>query len=121
MKKIYLFLLCAFLFPFVTKAQVVINEVYGGGGNTGSLYKSDFIELYNTSSVPVSVEGWSVQYAATTGSNWSRTNLTGTIPANGYYLIKQSTGTVGTVDLPSPDVTGTLTMAAGAGKVALVN
>ncbi|WP_278600374.1 hypothetical protein [Clostridium tertium] len=26
---------------------VVISEVYGGGGNFGSKYKNDFIELYN--------------------------------------------------------------------------
>lgn len=26
-------------------AQVVINEVYGGGGNSGSHYKADFVEL----------------------------------------------------------------------------
>lgn len=29
--------------------HVVISEAYGGGGNSGSKYKSDFIELYNPS------------------------------------------------------------------------
>ena len=27
--------------------NVVISEVYGGGGNSGALYKNDYIELYN--------------------------------------------------------------------------
>ena len=36
-------------------AQVVISQVYGGGGNSGAPYKSDFIELHNTGSAPVSV------------------------------------------------------------------
>src|SRR3954469_10195162 len=28
-------------------AGVVINEAYGGGGNSGSTYTNDFVELYN--------------------------------------------------------------------------
>ena len=30
-------------------ANVVISEVYGGGGNSGAPWKSDFVELYNRS------------------------------------------------------------------------
>ena len=102
--------------------SIVINEVYGGGGNNGSLYKNDFIELYNNSNSPVSLAGWSIQYnsAAGTGS-WQLTNLSGTIPAHGYYLVQEAVGAGGTANLPTPDATGTISMAAGAGKVALVN
>ena len=122
MKKFYFFFLAAFLFAnFSLQAQVVINEVYGGGGNSGATWKSDFIELYNNGSSAVSLAGWSVQYASTAGTTWQVTNLSGTIPPNGYYLIKESTGSGGTTDLPTPDATGTIAMAAGAGKVALVN
>ncbi|WP_087960681.1 Calx-beta domain-containing protein [Lysobacter antibioticus] len=102
-------------------AQVVISQVYGGGGNSGATLKSDFIELHNNGSDPVDLTGWSVQYASSTGSNWSRTPLTGTIAPGGYYLIKQADGSGGTVALPTPDAIGTLAMAGGAGKVALVN
>ena len=28
-------------------ASLVINEVYGGGGNSGAAYTHDFVELYN--------------------------------------------------------------------------
>ena len=28
-------------------SNVVINEVYGGGGNSGAKYTHDFVELYN--------------------------------------------------------------------------
>src|SRR6478752_505399 len=48
-------------------APVVINEVYGGGGNLGALYDRDFVELVNVSSAPVNLTGWSVQYTSTTG------------------------------------------------------
>jgi len=122
MKKIYtLFSFFIVLLSNSLNAQVVINEVYGGGGNSGSTYKNDFIELYNNSGSSVSLAGWSVQYASATGSTWNVTALSGSIPANGYYLIQQAAGSGGTTNLPTPDATGTAAMAATAGKVALVN
>lgn len=104
-----------------TSSVVVISEVYGAGGNGGASFTNDFIELYNNSDNAVDLSGWSVQYASATGTTWTnQTNLKGAIPARGFYLIQESGGTVG-VALPTPAVTGTIAMAAGAGKVALVN
>lgn len=100
---------------------VVISQVYGGGGNTGSLYKNDFIELHNLGTTTVNLSGWSVQYAATAGTNWSRTDLSGDLDPGEYFLIQEAQGTGGTVDLPTPDATGTIAMSATAGKVVLVN
>jgi len=100
---------------------IVINEVYGGGGNSGAEYKNDFIELYNPTSFPVNLNGWSVQYGSATGTTWSgKTTLTGTIAANGYYLIQQSAGTGGVSALPTPDDIGGISLSGTAGKVALV-
>src|ERR1700712_359477 len=50
---------------------LVVNEVYGGGGNTGATLRNDFVELRNTTTHPISLGGLSVQYrsAAGTGSN----------------------------------------------------
>ena len=64
----------------VSPAQpVVINEVYGGGGNSGGLYNRDFIELRNVSANPVDVTGWAVQYGSATGTVFSAlTVLSGT-------------------------------------------
>ena len=56
--------------------DIVISEVYGGGGNSGATLTNDFIELFNRGSSAVSLNGWSVQYASTIGTTWSRTNLT---------------------------------------------
>ena len=102
-------------------AQVVVSQVYGGGGNSGATLRSDFIELRNTGENTVSLDGWSVQYASSAGSSWQRTPLAGSIAPGGYYLVKQADGAGGTVDLPAPDATGTIAMAATNGKVALVN
>jgi hypothetical protein len=98
----------------------VISQIYGGGGNSGATLKNDFIELYNRGASVVDVTGWSVQYASASGTTWQTTALSGTIPAGGYYLVKEAQGSGGTVDLPTPDATGTTAMSATAGKVALV-
>ena len=40
-------------------ANVVINEVYPGGGNAGATFNADFIELYNRGTTPFSLNGYS--------------------------------------------------------------
>src|SRR3546814_15055174 len=77
-------------------AQVVISQVYGGGGNSGATLKSDFIELHNTGSDPVSVEGRPVQYASSSAPTWQVTPLAGTIGPVGSCLVKKNEGTCGT-------------------------
>lgn len=115
---------------YAESPNIVISQVYGGGGNTGATYKNDFIELYNRGDTPASVAGWSVQYASatSTGNFGSATNLITELPpitlAPGQYLlIQEAQGAGGTVDLPTPDVTDAtpVNMNATAGKVALVN
>jgi predicted extracellular nuclease len=100
--------------------DVVISEVYGGGGNSGATLTNDFIELHNRSASPVDVSGWSVQYASATGTTWLRTNLSGTIPAGAHYLVQEAAGAGGTEPLPAPDAVGSTAMSATSGKVALV-
>ncbi|MBL8512887.1 MAG: ExeM/NucH family extracellular endonuclease, partial [Betaproteobacteria bacterium] len=84
-------------------------------------YKQDFIELFNRGNVAVNISGWTLQYASAAGTTWQVTNLSGTIPAGGYYLIQQAAGTGTQGNLPTPDATGTIAMGASAGKVALVS
>jgi uncharacterized repeat protein (TIGR02543 family) len=105
--------------PARAASDLVVSQVYGGGGNAGATYKNDFIELHNRGSSTISLTGYSVQYAATMGSSWSVTALSGSIPAGGYYLVQEAAGAGGTTSLPTPDATGSINMAAGAGKVAL--
>jgi predicted extracellular nuclease len=102
-------------------AQVVISQVYGGGGNSGSTYKNDFIEVFNRGNAAASLAGWSVQYSSAGGTSWAVTPLSGTIGAGQYYLIQEAQGAGGTTNLPTPDASGTIAMGAGAGKVALLN
>ena len=102
-------------------AKVVVNQLYGGGGNSGSVYSNDFIELFNDADTTVNLAGWSVQYAAATGSSWQVTPLTGTIRPHGFFLVAESAGATPSAALPAPDVTGVIAMSATAGKVLLSN
>lgn len=105
-------------------SDVVISQVFGGGGNTGAPFTNDFVELYNRGSAPASVAGWSVQYASATGTgNFAANSPTGlpsmTLQPGQYLLVQLAGGAVG-VPLPTPDASGTTNMSATAGKVVLV-
>ncbi|MCD7097974.1 lamin tail domain-containing protein [Stenotrophomonas sp. MMGLT7] len=110
---------CVLALAGQAQAQVVISQVYGGGGNSGATYRSDFVELHNNGTQAVDLSGWSLQYASAAGSSWQVTPLAGSIAAGGYYLVKQADGSGGSADLPAADATGTIAMSATAGKVAL--
>lgn len=110
-----------------TQAQgggvVVISQVYGAGGNAGASINRDFVELFNRGTAPAPLAGMSVQYASATGTgNFSgAVALTGTLQPGQYYLVGMTpVGSTGAAT-PAPDATGAIAMAAGAGKVALVN
>ena len=101
--------------------DIVISQVYGGGGNSGATYTNDFIELFNRGASPVSLAGWSVQYASATGSTWQVTALAGTVQPGGYYLVQEAAGAGGTTPLPTPDASGSIAMSGSNGKVVVAN
>lgn len=101
--------------------NVVISQIYGGGGNASASYQNDFVELFNPTASAVTISTWSVQYASSSGTSWTPVNLTGTIQPYHYYLVKlASGGAVGSL-LPAADATGGINMSAAQGKVALAN
>jgi uncharacterized protein len=101
-------------------SDVLISQVYGGGGNSGATFTNDFVELHNVGSAAVDLTGWSVQYASASGTTWQVTPLAGSVPAGAYYLVQEAAGAGGTTPLPTPDATGSIPMSATSGKVALV-
>lgn len=105
-------------------AQLLISQVYGGGGNSGAPFSNDFVEVFNRGSTPVELAGWSVQYASATGTGNFGANpvvaLTGSLPPGRYLLVGLAGGATG-APLPAVDVSGTIAAAAGAGKFALVS
>jgi len=121
-KSLFIMTVLITMFTQQISAQVVISEVYGGGGNSGSMYKNDFIELYNPTDSVISLDDCSVQYAsaAATGT-WKVTYLYGSIAPHRFFLIQENAGSGGTIELPVPDATGVINMSAANGKVALCN
>ncbi len=103
-------------------AQVVISQVYGGGGTTGSAYKNDFVELFNRGTAPVVLNGWTIQYAHPTYVSWSvAAKLSGVIQPGHYYLVKLAGAGSGTIDLPTPNAVGTTDISEAAGWLALTS
>lgn len=119
----------------MSNAQIVINEVYGGGGNSGATLKNDFIELINRGTASVTLTGASLQYASAGGTfNQYHPLPSITLAPGQTFLIQEAAGATGTVDLvpdfvapvPTNFISGTNTipgfaMAAGNGKIALAN
>lgn len=101
-------------------SQVVISQVYGGGGNAGAVYRNDFVELLNAGHDSVRLDGWSVQYASAAGGTWQVTQLSGVVAPGYYYLVQEARGSGGSADLPVPEAVGQIAMASTSGKVALV-
>lgn len=95
--------------------DLVISQVYGGGGNSGATFANDYVELFNRDATARSVEGFSIQYASASGTGLFSQNgvtpLTGTVPAGGRLLVRLAGGSTGSA-LPAADASGTANLAA---------
>lgn len=115
-------LLAVGLLARTAPAQVVVRQVYGGGGN---LYDRDFVELFNRGGAPESLDGWSLQYASATGtglfSGGAPSLLSGTLQPGQSLLVGLAASANG-APLPTPFLAGNpaTNLASTSGKVALV-
>lgn len=88
---------------FFMNAQIVINEVYGGGGNSGATLKNDFIELINRGTTTVTLSGATLQYASSAGTfNQYHPLPEITLAPGQTFLVQEQAGSAGSVDL-APD------------------
>ncbi len=110
-------------------ALVVISQIYGGGGNSSASFNSDFVELFNRSTAAVDVTNWSIQYQSattTSGAAWSANRVcpsgTCSIAAGHYRLVQLgSGGAAGAALSPDAAPASPTNIAAGSGKIGLVN
>jgi hypothetical protein len=101
-------------------SNIVVSQVFAGGGNAGAPFANDFVELFNRGSAPVDISGWTVQYASAAATSWQSTPLAGSIQPGRYYLVRLASAAAVGASLPAPDATGTTNLAATGGKIALV-
>src|SRR6266542_1199233 len=112
-------------------ANLVVSQVYGGGGNSGAPFTNDFVELLNRGTTTASVAGWSIQYTSATGTgnlganSAQLTELPSVSLAPGQYLLVEEAAPTAPAGapLPAPDATDAtpISMSATGGKVALVD
>lgn len=107
----------------ITIPDVIISEVYGGGGNSGAIYNTDFVELYNTTEADVDMSGWSLQYYSKDGSQAQAKEFPAgaKIKAQDYFLVQLSKPGEYGETLPTANFVPTdfLDMAGKAGKLVL--
>ena len=107
--------------PAPLSPDIVISEVYGGGGQLPAPRSRTTSSSSTTAApTPVALDGLAVQYAARPAPPGSATVLSGTIAPGGHYLVQEAAGRAARTPLPTPDATGSIAMSATAGKVALV-
>jgi hypothetical protein len=86
-------------------SDIVISQFYTSGGLAGATYRYDYIELFNRGTSPVDMTGMSLHLRGPAIPEWSKVaDLTATIPAGGYYLIRGSSSAGNGIDLPTPDL-----------------
>ncbi|MCL2027484.1 MAG: choice-of-anchor D domain-containing protein, partial [Bacteroidales bacterium] len=108
---------------FPAPGEVIISQVYTGGGNSGAVYNRKYIELFNTTDRDIALDGLFLSNASATGTGASSPSaLTGTIKARGFYLVHCGTlsGTNGIAIPTTADATFTnLNPGYGSAKVML--
>jgi len=67
----------------------------------------------------VDLSNYAVQYASATSGTWSETTLSGSLLPGQHYLVQEAQGAGGTLNLPTPQAIGTISLSATSGKVAL--
>jgi len=105
MKKVFTFIGLVSIAAF-SNAQIVINEVYTGGGLLGAAITNDFIELKNIGSSTSSLNGATIQFASSSGTFTQYYTLPSiTLNPGQTYLIQQgSDGLGGLINLLNPNL-----------------
>lgn len=102
MKKV--FTLAGMIALIHTHAQIVISEIYGGGGSPSLALSHDYIMLKNIGTETASLNGATVHYGPASG-NFTQYHILPdiTLSPGQSYLIQEGANISGIVDLPAPD------------------
>ncbi|MCD9856019.1 lamin tail domain-containing protein [Epilithonimonas sp. JDS] len=89
----------------LSNAQIVINEIYTGGGLLTAVLANDFIELKNIGSTTQTLTGATIQYGPLSGQFTQYHTLPSiTLNAGQTYLIQQASDGLGGINLLNPNL-----------------
>ncbi|MGH9968156.1 MAG: FG-GAP-like repeat-containing protein [Pyrinomonadaceae bacterium] len=93
--------------PTPAPGDVVISQIYGGGGNPGSTFQNNFVELFNRSNTAFNISGWPIHFGSATGPfnvSVSFVSSQGVFISPGKYLLIQlGPNSTNGAPLPTPD------------------
>jgi hypothetical protein len=103
----------------INGASVVINEInwmgsYGDGND-------EWVELCNTTSSPIDLTDWVIENLGLGGPNANITITSGTIPANGFFLISANAQASSAINVPSDFVVAGIQLSDGGEQLVLKN
>lgn len=110
-------------------ANIVINEVFPGGGSssTSVAYKTDYVEIYNTTASAIDLTGYKLQYGSSTSPAGTFAQdifsfgAGSSIGATDYILINTGTAGTGGATNPTPNATAGVSLSATNGSVRLLD
>jgi len=107
---------------FPAQRDIIISQIYTGGGNASAHFNRRFVELFNRTDEPISLDGLFIGSMNATGmTNNDLGALSGTVPPRGFFLISGNSGGATGIDFtetPDIHVDGLIT-AQGGGKIVL--
>jgi hypothetical protein len=87
--------------------DIVFSEIYAGGGNSGSTYENNYLELFNRTANTIDINGWRFYFSDATGTfnqSLSFTSSRGIGIGPGRYLLIQFGLPSPNSSLPFPDL-----------------
>lgn len=103
-----------------TGASVVINEINWAGSNGDG--NDEWIELCNTTGSPINLTNWVVENLGTgNGPNANVVIPSGTIPANGFFIVSANDQASSKINVPSDLVDTNVNLGTGGKQLLLKN
>lgn len=88
--------------------DIVLSQIYSRGGESGSTYQNNYLELFNRTNNPINISGWRFRIADATGPFTLAIAFTSSqginIGAGQYFLMQFGPASPNGAPLPNPDI-----------------
>jgi hypothetical protein len=94
--------------PAAVAGDIVFSQIYSNGGNPGSSYQNNYLEIFNRTSNAINISGWRFYIANATGTFSTAISFVSSrgigIGAHRYLLIRFGPDSNNGAPLPTPDL-----------------